>query len=232
MNDKETKQPISIGSLFEEKLENLHRIAATLPDDAGEYQDSGEHNKTTTIEKLKKANYPERHIAKLGKGNLMGPAYEKAKEMLPQIYNGDFLYILSGAWGTGKTQMAVFWAAMRAHKGKSCGTYTTLTSLMTAIKTTWDKANESENDVLRKFRTTKFLVIDEFQEQAGSDWESRILRSIIDSRYGAMLATIIIGNIPEADLPKFIWPSVIDRSTECGGLIFCNWGSYRKGNKQ
>jgi len=49
----------------------------------------------------------------------------------------------------------------------------------------------------------------------------------IDKRYGSMRATLLIGNIRENELVAALGPSIIDRSRDGGGIIFCDWPSLR-----
>jgi hypothetical protein len=42
-----------------------------------------------------------------------------------------------------------------------------------------------------------------------------------------MLATVIIANFNEKEAGAQINPSIIDRANQTGGLIECDWPSYR-----
>lgn len=179
-------------------------------------------------EKLKERGFPARHIEQLRLG-LSGPGAEKAKELLPKVM-GDSLLFLIGDRGPGKTQMATFWAFERMKAGKFPGWYRKTSDLIGEIKQTWHDGGKSiggENDLLKKYRKTDFLVLDEFHERGSSDWESRTLVNIIDHRYDAMLATVLIANLSEAQVRKEIHPSILSRAEETGGLVVCDWGSYR-----
>lgn len=179
--------------------------------------------------KLRESGFPERHIRQLASG-LHGPGAERAQILLPRVMSGDTMLLLIGDRGPGKTQMATWWAAQRIAGGLSPGRYIKCADLIGEIKATWHDGGRSigtEQDVLRKYHRTKFLVIDEFHERGGSDWESRCLVNIIDHRYDAMLATILIANLTEDQAGKEINPSILSRANQTGGVVLCDWPSYR-----
>jgi DNA replication protein DnaC len=182
-------------------------------------------------EKLADRGYPARHRRRLKEG-LHGPAIEKAAELLPRILAGDCLLLLLGDRGPGKTQMATWWAAERMRAGKAPGWYRKTADLISEIKVTWNTGGKSigtEDDVLKKYRTAPFLALDEFHERGSSEWEARTLTNIIDHRYDNMLATVIIANMSEKEVRAQISQSIVSRAEETGGMVICDWPSYRQG---
>jgi len=183
------------------------------------------------LSELEKAGFPKRHRDRLAEGPLTGPARDNAESLRETAFGGDCIILLCGNRGPGKTQMATWWAAIRSFKGKPCGRYVKLVDLIADIKSTWHDGGKkvgTEQDILRKYKTTKFLVIDEVQELSGSTWEDRVLTNILDHRYDEMLATVLIANVPEKDARRVFGPSILDRATETGGVVACDWESYRK----
>ena len=178
---------------------------------------------------LGKQGYPLRHREHLSM--MHGPSLEKAKELLPRVTAGDCLLLLVGDRGPGKTQMATWWASQRIRNGQSPGHYRKTMDIIDEIKQTWSDGGKSvgtENDVLNKYRRCRFLVLDEFHERGDSDWEARRLINIVDHRYDAMLATVLIANMAPAEVRFKIHASIVSRAEETGGLIVCDWPSYRK----
>ena len=113
---------------------------------------------------------------------------------------------------------------------KLAGWYRKAADLISEIKTTWNTGGKSigtEDDVLKKYRTAAYLALDEFHERGTSDWEARTLINILDHRYDNMLATVIIANMSEAEVRAQINPSIVSRAEETGGLVVCDWASYR-----
>lgn len=103
--------------------------------------------------------------------------------------------------------------------------------LIAEIKQTWSDGGRNvgtESDILAKYRKAKYLVLDEFHERGASDWEQRTINNILDHRYDAMLVTVIIANLSRQDFQTQISPSIRSRAEETGGLIVCDWPSYRK----
>lgn len=186
-------------------------------------------NGPASHEKLKQGGYPARHIKSLSSG-IFGASAEKASELWPKVEGGDCMLLLVGTRGAGKTLMACEWAKRRIESGHGAGRYVKCADIIAEIKSTWHDGGRSigtEQDVLRKYRTTKYLVIDEFHERGASDWEARTLINILDHRYDSMLATILIANLSEAEANKTLNPSLIDRANETGGIVVCDWPSYR-----
>lgn len=180
-------------------------------------------------EKLKERGFPFRHRRQLSDG-LTGPGLEKAMTLLPRVMAGDCLLFLIGDRGPGKTQIATWWAAERLRDGNLPGWYRKTADIITEIKMTWSDGGKTvgtEDDILKKYRKTDYLVLDEFHERGSSDWEARTLINILDHRYDNMLATVLIANMSEAQVREQINPSIISRAEETGGLVRCDWPSYR-----
>lgn len=171
-------------------------------------------------------NWPERHRQKVEE--MSGPGLEKAKALIPVIERGAML-VLFGDRGRGKTQIATWIACNRAQKGRNPGCYMKAFDLFVEIKSTWAKGSENcEKDISDFYKTAPFLAVDEAHERGETDWENRTLRNILDHRYDACLPTIIIGNWQNAEqIRESMGASISDRITETGGLVWCNWGSYR-----
>ena len=159
------------------------------------------------------------------------PASRKRANFCRRSLSGNCLLLLIGDRGPGKTQMATWWAAERVRAGKAAGWYRKTADLISEIKLTWNTGGKSvgtEDDLLRKYRTAAFLVLDEFNERGSSEWESRTLANIIDHRYDNMLATVIIANMSEREVRQQVQPSIVSRAEETGGMVVCEWRSYRR----
>jgi len=205
----------------------LQAIFDAHPADAAEAEKSSAP--PANADDLLDAGFPRRHVAQLGRG-LHGPALAKARELWPRLAGGDALIILAGDRGPGKTQMATWWAAQRLAAGQSSGRYVKCADLIGEIKATWHdggRRSGTAQDVLRKYRRAPYLVIDEFHERGGSEWEGRCLVNLLDHRYDDMLATILIVNASAAKIAGEIHASIVSRARETGGLVVCDWEGYR-----
>lgn len=225
MKDKEPnpKDPKPISD-FLGRLENAAAEGATRPDQlpakkAKEWQ-----------KPLAKCGYPARHIGQLAEG-ITGTSAEVAAKLWKKVSTGDCLLLLLGTRGAGKTLMATEWARRRiVEQDEAPGRYVKCADLIADIKATWHTGGQTigtEQDVLRKYRATKFLVIDEFHEKGASEWEARTLVNLLDHRYDDMLATVLIANLSPEEVGNHINQSIIDRANETGGMIFCDWPSRR-----
>ena len=176
-------------------------------------------------ETLLKNGFPLRHVNQIYIG-LHGPGQEMMKKHLKRILGGDALIVLTGNRGPGKTQIAVTWAAERFRADKAPGRYVKCADLIGEIKETWGKST-GEKAVLDRYRRTKYLVIDEFHEKGASEWEARTLVNLLDHRYDDCKCTVLIANIEPSKITEAINPSIIDRANQTGGVISCDWESYR-----
>lgn len=167
--------------------------------------------------------FPDR--AKLATRTMHGPSLEKAKEILPilrQPGRGATI-ILIGDRGAGKTVMATYWAGMLGY-----GLYTKAFDLFESLKKTFhDDSKVRTHEVLDRYRKAEFLVLDEVQERKESDWENTTLTNLLDKRYDALKPTVLIANLKPEGLDACLGPSIISRVKETGGIIECNWPSYR-----
>lgn len=150
-----------------------------------------------------------------------GRAAQTARQLLPVIAAGGIV-VLCGDRGTGKTVMATWIAGqLRA------GLYTKAYDLFAAIKATWDQGSRlSEQQALERWRKPRFLIIDEAQERSESDWENRTLTNLIDHRYDARKATLIITNQSREQTAHTLGPSIIRRANQTGGVFACDWACF------
>jgi len=56
-----------------------------------------------------------------------------------------------------------------------------------------------------------------------------MLTALIDYRYSQMRDTVIISNLKREAFTASMGASVVSRMIEAGGIIECNWPSFRKG---
>lgn len=179
--------------------------------------------------RLLAAGFPRRHVERLSQG-LHGASLDKARELWPRLARGDALLILAGDRGPGKTQMATWWAARWIEEGRPPGRYVKCADLIGGIKATWRDGGRhasTAEEVLRRYRRAPYLVIDEFHERGGSDWECRCLVNLLDHRYDDMLATVLIVNTAAEKVGEGIHPGILSRARETGGLVVCGWAGYR-----
>ena len=178
---------------------------------------------------LKKWGFPLRHIANLEK--MTGPGLEKAQQMAKTVISGDCLLIVCGDRGPGKTQMATKWAQMAAEESNKASRYHKTHDLLSLIRQQYSddyKAKAEAKELLERSKKVSILVLDEWSELAGTDWEQRTLTNIIDHRYDNLLTTIIITNHKPSQAAAAVGRSIWSRAEETGGVLICDWASYRQ----
>lgn len=146
------------------------------------------------------------------------------QKLIARIGSGAIIALV-GERGTGKTQLAV--SCIRAAcRSELQAVYTTAMDIFIDLRDAY-KLQESERAVLLRFQRPALLVIDEAQERGESAWEDRMLTALIDYRYSQMRDTIIISNLKRTDFEASMGSSIVSRMVETGGIVECNWPSFR-----
>lgn len=143
-------------------------------------------------------------------------------------YDQGFLAALIGTRGCGKTMIAVELMRYTLMAHQRATHYYTATEFFLEIKATYrPDSKTTELDVIEAFAKPYLLVIDEFGQRGETPWENRLLFELINRRYNDMKNTLLISNqAPEAFMSA-IGPSLASRMKETGGIIHCNWESFR-----
>lgn len=138
--------------------------------------------------------------------------------------------VLCGQPGTGKTHIA---CAIADHViAEHCRTavFTSIMDMAREVKATYSRdSKRTEAEVIKDYLTPDLLVIDEVGAQRGTETELLLAQEIIDKRYQQVRSTIVISNLPEDELGRYIGERAIDRMYEGGGAVFAfDWDSYRR----
>jgi len=156
-----------------------------------------------------------------------------AKSITQRLGQGGIIALI-GIRGTGKTQMVV--EATRLYLAKWDGwtdsppspMYARAMSVFIDIRGSYRKdAALTESRVIQHYRKPSLLVLDDMHDRGESAWEDRMLTHIIDLRYGDMKDTILISNQKPEDFAEQVGTSIMSRLTETGGIIVCDWKSFR-----
>jgi DNA replication protein DnaC len=152
---------------------------------------------------------------------------------LGDMVGSGFLMALLGDRGTGKTQMGAelvrYWIRIQTEALASAHAprYVKAMEIFMAIKSSYGGGGR-EKDVISTFTGPKLLIIDEASERGETDWENRMMTYIIDKRYDAKLDTLLISNQRRDAFLESVGDSITSRLVETGGIITCNWESFRK----
>lgn len=144
--------------------------------------------------------------------------YEKAalitlKALSEKVSQGDddgHLILLSGAFGVGKTHLGV--ASVKAIlKAGKAGFYVPAVTLGWQIKDAW-KGNSGREELLRKYVSYDFLVIDEVGVASSGDaFVHDYVSEVALRRYEEKRSTVLISNFRLQDLEAFLDPRLLDR---------------------
>ncbi len=152
------------------------------------------------------------------------------------------LVALIGGRGPGKTQMAAEIAragcwpldagewigSSRVHRGQTALYRRAMDIFLDLRDANKSGSKISEKDVLAKLEKPGLLVVDEFQERGGSDWENRVISNLLDKRYAAKRPTILIANFTTEEIRGALSDSVKSRMRENGKAFVFDWESYRR----
>lgn len=206
----------------------LLRIMQTMPP---ERKEEGElFFKRLKLERAKvlfdSAHCPKRHT-KTVELDRTGPWAEREKALAARLGTG-FLIGMVGTRGCGKTQLAVELIRQRT-ASINRALYCTAMEFFMDIKAGYgSKSSTSEKDIIEKYTRPELLVIDEMGKRGDTEWENRLLYELINRRYNEVDDTLILSNQETADFEAALGPSIVSRMRETGGIIECNWETYRK----
>lgn len=164
-------------------------------------------------------------------------AFEAAKAAVEKCGIVAFL----GGRGPGKTQMAAevardgkwprdakVWNGHQSVRDQTALYRRAMDVFLELRDAARNDSGTSEKKVLDRLEAVGLLVIDEFQERGGSDWENRIICNLLDKRYSAERPTILIANYTREEMAGALSPSVKDRIRENGKAIIFDWPSFRQ----
>jgi len=177
---------------------------------------------------------PQRHVKHSGEKS--GEKWNEKYMTLETMLGKGFLVLLQGNRGNGKTQMCVdlIWATISRSEdrdGEGCPVpvcrYVKAMDLFLDVKATYGDNTIHERDVIDEYERYDLLVIDEVGVRGETAWEDRLLTHLIDRRYDACKDTLMVSNLTIEALGASLGSSVMDRIAEAGGVVCCDWPSYR-----
>ncbi len=175
---------------------------------------------------LEASGAPKRHLDGTGIHDRNHAWRDALDDLIPKLGCG-FLVALIGLRGSGKTQLAT--EIIRANcSALRTSKYVKAIEVFVRIKEAYNaRAIETEREAIEAFQKPSLLILDEMSERGESQWEERMLRLIIDKRYDEKKDTLLLGNFTASELAKSVGDSVASRLQETGGIIQCDWPSFR-----
>lgn len=150
-------------------------------------------------------------------------------EFLKTKLGSGVIFALIGTRGSGKTQIGVELIRWAISQG-SYARFTTAEDFFQDIKESYDNSKTSEKTVTQRYVRPKLLVIDELDATSGREWEARPMFNLMNGRYNEKVDTILIANYESKQFQLAVGPKICDRICEGGGIVNCNWPSFRRGN--
>jgi len=155
----------------------------------------------------------------------VSPWWDKFNSIQSKLGTGVTIALV-GSRGCGKTQLAV--ELIRGAVKTKTAYFCTAMEFFLKIKSTFvEGSGETELGIVKKYREFNLLVVDEIGKRAESDWHNNLFFELLNKRYEDMSDTILIDNRPKAEFISLIGPSLASRMNEAGGIIECNWPSFR-----
>lgn len=150
------------------------------------------------------------------------PSYGTVAARLLELIWKPQLIAIGGPRGRGKTSivcglMRAFIEAERPHVW-----YTTARNYLHVVtNASWQERLEMR----RRFEKAHLLIIDEYQREAraSSAREEAELCDLVDYRYAAKRATILVTNLEREPFQEDVGNKVLRRLSEEGGFVPCRW---------
>jgi DNA replication protein DnaC len=209
--------------------ETMARLSASLPPEEWARRQAQRDAEATRARQeqisalLDHANVPKRQR---GTQARQAPGWSTTLTNVSMKRGSGFLVALVGIRGNGKTQMGVELIRANAESGVKSRFCSAMEFFM-EIKAGYRNDSKAEKDVIADFCRPALLVLDEIGQRSESDWENRLLFEMINRRYNDMKDTLLISNQDETQIKAALGPSIISRINETGGLIRCEWESFR-----
>lgn len=181
---------------------------------------------------LKRSGVPERYVnATLTEADALpvdaAGRWLDAGHELGHLLTSPAVALLLGPRGTGKTHLGCALVRDCCRLGRG-GRYAKVMDYFGELKATFGKdSTKNERAVEREWVAPYLLVLDETQERHDSHFEQVNLTRLVDLRYDANKATVLITNQTLAEFQAANGTSIASRITDGGSVILCDWSSVR-----
>jgi len=146
----------------------------------------------------------------------------------PEQYRKGGSLVFTGGPGTGKTHLGCAIANEIMAQHMATVVFGAVSTLIRSVRSTYNKSSDrTETQAIADLLLPDLLIMDEIGAQTGSDHELQLLFEIINSRYQNLRSTILISNLNQEELRKFLGHRVMDRFNECGTVLAFDWQSHR-----
>jgi DNA replication protein DnaC len=135
---------------------------------------------------------------------------------------------IHGTVGTGKTHLGVAAskaAVIAAVKARSRASLlvTSAPALLSEIRSSFrESASLSEDDLIRKYSSVEFLLVDDLGVERSTDFAIQTLYLIVDARYTGMRRTVFTSNLNIADIGDQLGDRIASRICGMGCVVPLN----------
>lgn len=179
-------------------------------------------------ERFKERTFANYRILNKSQEHALNVTCQYATQFEDRLTQGGGL-IFAGKPGTGKTHLAAAIAQQVMKTGRSVLFISVLRAIRLVKECYRRQSTKTEQQAIESFIAPDLLILDEVGVQFGTETEKLILFEILNGRYEAVLPTILISNLTEAELTHYVGTRVMDRLQEGGGVsLSFDWDTYRK----
>jgi DNA replication protein DnaC len=132
---------------------------------------------------------------------------------------------IHGPVGTGKTHLGVALVkaavenAVRAQR-RATLLVTSAPALLSEIRSSFrDGSALSEDDLIRRYASVEFLLVDDLGVERGTDFAVQVLYLIIDARYTAMRRTVFTSNLNVEEIAGRLGDRIASRICGMGTVL-------------
>jgi len=172
---------------------------------------------------LERAQLPRLHAERKA---LYGERWRAVGRDLWQRLGSGFLVGLVGPRGTGKTQMGVRLIQGEAQRLVTAR-YTHVLDAVSELSRPERFDGPTPEERRRAYAGPRVLVVDEVSNVFLRDRDLPLFIRLVDGRYAERLDTLLLSNENPDAFDALVGPSLVSRMKERGGLITCDWPSYR-----
>ena len=157
-----------------------------------------------------------------------GETYARAAEATQRfLAEGDGVLALIGNRGAGKTQIGAVAICSAIEDGRGARIVHVLDLLRSLKARFGGDTGDAEGAWLDEWARPYLLAIDEIAELVSGEHGRAWFARLIDRRYERQTPTILLGNLTVAAFPECVGASVASRTCEGGGVLVCDWPTFR-----
>jgi DNA replication protein DnaC len=154
--------------------------------------------------------------------------YVKTCKKLEGMIHNPVIVALLAPRGVGKTGIAHGLMRQFIRADRSALYVNSPMKIFRDLKASYrENATNDEEAVLRRYSSPSLLVIDEFHEFGGTDFERRTMTELLDIRYLKLRSTLLLANEEPAAMRERLGTSIASRMDDFGGFVVCKWRPIR-----